>query len=140
MTLPALSWKKSERPTAVLIAAAGSLMIAGGIWWYVTVVSQSDRMRPIPFSAAEWRNAQAGAANVRIRMINDLLSRYPFIGRTRQQVIGLLGEPQKTGYFKDWDLVYLLGPERSWMGIDSEWLVLRLNKDGTVTDAKVMSD
>jgi hypothetical protein len=132
--------RRRERGPAVLIAAMGSLIIAGGIWWYVKVESHSERMKPMPFSTAEWRDAQAGAANVRIRMINDLLSRYPLIGRTRQQVIGLLGEPQKTVYFKDWDLVYLLGPERSWMGIDSEWLVLRLNKDGTVTDAKDMSD
>jgi hypothetical protein len=40
--------------------------------------------------------------------------------------VALLGEPPKTEYFKEFDLVYYLGPERGFMGIDSEWLVLKL--------------
>jgi hypothetical protein len=59
------------------------------------------------------------------------------VGLTRQEVIALLGEPRRTEYFKEFDIVYYLGPQRGFMGIDSEWLVLKLNPDGRVKKAAV---
>jgi hypothetical protein len=52
----------------------------------------------------------------------------------------LLGEPSDEGYFREWDFVYWLGPERSYMGIDSEWLVVRLGRDGRVTEYRIVRD
>jgi len=42
--------------------------------------------------------------------------------------------------FKEFDIVYYLGPQRGFMGIDSEWLVLKLNPDGRVKKAAVAHD
>jgi hypothetical protein len=44
-------------------------------------------------------------------------------------------------YFKDWDLVYWLGREReAFIGIDSEWLVVRFDTKGRVRDYKIIRD
>lgn len=59
---------------------------------------------------------------------------------SRSEAVGLLGEPDTTDYFADFDMVYWLGPERSFISIDSEWLVLRLGEDGRVTERRVVSD
>jgi hypothetical protein len=61
-------------------------------------------------------------------------------GKTRRQVIELLGKPSDDGYFRDWHLVYWIGPERGFMSIDSEWLVLRLGRDDRVVECRIVRD
>ncbi|MBD2000571.1 hypothetical protein H6G00_28870 [Leptolyngbya sp. FACHB-541] len=61
-------------------------------------------------------------------------------GKSRPEVVALLGEPDKTNYFQDYDLVYWLGPERGLMRIDSEWLVLRLDAEGRVSEHQLVTD
>lgn len=52
----------------------------------------------------------------------------------------MLGKPPATDYFSDWDLVYWLGPERGFLSIDSEWLVVKLDQNEVVTDFKIVRD
>ena len=59
---------------------------------------------------------------------------------TREQVTAIVGEPDKTNYFSDWDMVYWLGPERGFMGIDSEWLVFRLDGEEKVLEYQIVED
>ena len=73
-------------------------------------------------------------------MVDDLLERHSLVGRTRAEVVSLLGEPPKTNYFDEYDLVYWLGPERSWLAIDSIWLVMRIGPDGTIAEARLVTD
>jgi hypothetical protein len=73
-------------------------------------------------------------------MVDDLRRRYPLKGRTRAEVVALLGEPRPTNYFTEYDLVYWLGPERGAISIDSEWLVLRLDKDGRIVEERLVTD
>jgi outer membrane protein assembly factor BamE (lipoprotein component of BamABCDE complex) len=73
-------------------------------------------------------------------MVDDLLARYPLVGMTRAEVVRLLGEPPPAEYFRNFDLVYWLGPERGFASIDSEWLVLQLDPNGRVVQAKVVTD
>jgi hypothetical protein len=62
------------------------------------------------------------------------------IGHSREDIVTLLGEPPPTEYFKEWDMVYLLGAERSFISIDSEWLVLRLDDRRVVREARIVGD
>jgi len=73
-------------------------------------------------------------------MADDLVNSQKLVGLTRQEVVAILGEPPKTEYFKEFDLVYYLGPERGFMGIDSEWLVLKLGPEGRVKRATIARD
>ena len=73
-------------------------------------------------------------------MADDLVNSQQLVGLTRQEVVALLGEPPKTEYFKEFDLVYYLGPERGFTGIDSEWLVLKLGPEARITRATIALD
>jgi hypothetical protein len=73
-------------------------------------------------------------------MADDLVGNQKLVGLTRQEVVARLGEPPKTNYFKEFDLVYDLGPERRFMGIDAGWLVLKLRPDGRFDRAAIVRD
>jgi hypothetical protein len=59
---------------------------------------------------------------------------------TRQHVIEPLGKPSDEGYFREFDLVYWLGPERGLISIDSEWLALRLGEDDRIIECRIVLD
>ena len=114
--------------------------MAGPLWvlfgWQVT-----EWLNRRPFDAGAWQAAKEKWQDpVRQRMVDDLLRRHRLVGMTRERVVELLGESDTTDYFRDWDLVYWLGMERSWISIDSEWLVLRLNAQSAVTEARLVTD
>lgn len=94
------------------------------------------------FSAEAWQENRRRPLTgpPRIDMIDDLLARHELVGLPRADVVALLGEPDETAYFREYDLVYWLGPERGFMGIDSEWLVLRLDGEGRVTERRIVRD
>jgi hypothetical protein len=73
-------------------------------------------------------------------MATDLLARYPLRGLRRDSVKRLLGLSDSTDYFREWRLVYWLGPERGLIRIDSEWLVLRLGPEGRVSDYRIIRE
>ncbi|MBD1864951.1 MULTISPECIES: hypothetical protein [Trichocoleus] len=73
-------------------------------------------------------------------MVDDLLKRHTLAGKSRSEVIALLGQPGTTDYFQDYDLVYWLGPERGLMSIDSEWLIIRLDAQGRVSEHQLVTD
>jgi hypothetical protein len=115
-----------------LLAILAGLMIGYGF---------ATRYLPIrPFDTALWRQVQTADNHVRLRMIEWLVRSGQLDGLTRPQVLELLGQPDGGPYFRDWDLVYWLGPERGFMGIDSEGLVLRIGSDGRVAEYRVVSD
>lgn len=90
------------------------------------------------FDPAGWQ-ADTGSG-VRQAMTDRLLARGTLTGLSRAEVVALLGEPPPTGYFSDWDLVYWLGPERGFLGIDSEWLVVRFGPDNRVAESRLVTD
>ena len=92
------------------------------------------------FDAALWSDKTQVESGVRLGMADRLLADGVLIGRTRAEVVALLGEPPPTGYFAEWDLVYWLGPERGFISIDSEWLVARFGSDGRITEARLVRD
>ena len=62
----------------------------------------------------------------RTRIVDDLLAHYELVGMTGEEVLALLGDhDNEAGYFQQEErLDYWLGPERGFMRIDSEWLIL----------------
>jgi hypothetical protein len=94
------------------------------------------------FSRKVWSDSAAtyGSRHARGCMVDDLLRRYDMHGWTRAEVVGLIGEPPKTDYFSEYDLVYWLGPERGLLSIDSEWLVFRLDTQGRVSEYRLVTD
>lgn len=60
-------------------------------------------------------------------MLEDFLERYPLKGRTRNDVISLLGPPTPTDKWEGAEMVYVLGNDGSYMPIDHEWLLIDLD-------------
>jgi hypothetical protein len=96
---------------------------------------------PLPFIQSWWGEIPWNDRwNRRQRMADWLIYSQSLIGSTRAQVVAKLGEPPSTDYFRDWSMVYNLGPERGFMSIDSEWLVVRISEDGRVEEARIVRD
>jgi len=115
----------------VVFVLATVALFAGGSWF----VFRPGRH----FDPSLWGNSHT-PASVRLRMADDLVDSKKLIGLTRQEVVARLGEPPKTEYFKEFDMVYYLGPERGFISIDSEWLVLKLGPEGRVVRATIAND
>ena len=127
---------------ALLLALVASPYVFLGGWLgWESAKEVASRRR---FDQEAWWRAgyspTPGAEPVRLRMVDDLLARRLIDGKTRAEVIALLGPPPETSYFRQYDLVYWLGPERSIFGIDSEWLGIRFGVDGRVKDVRLLRD
>jgi hypothetical protein len=123
------------RPVACLLAivlTVGLSTLAAAHYW---------KTRPLPFDRAVW-NAEAQDIDDfrRHRMADWLLKQRRLVGMSRAEIVSMLGEPTKTSFFREYDLVYVLGNERGWMSIDSEWLLMRLDRTGRVSVAELGRD
>jgi hypothetical protein len=105
---------KSKRLLVFSLLFAGLVVfaIAGAGVWFFFGDSIRERWNRQRFDSVAWHSGQSRTNAVRIRMVDDLMRRHSFRGMTRDQVTAIVGEPDKTEYFKEWDLVYWLGPER----------------------------
>ena len=94
------------------------------------------------FESKTWQDLRQVESEdpLRLRMVDELIRSKQLDHLRRADVETLLGKPSPTDYFQDYDLVYWLGPERRWMSVDSEWLAIRLNKDGIVQSYRIVGD
>jgi len=120
---------------------------AGFLLSYVLLVAYlfgrpvvSDYANRTPFDSVAWKRAEESINDpIRIWMVTDLLKRYSLQGMSRKQIDDLLGVPHPTSYFREYDYVYWLGPERGVISIDSEWLGIKFEND-VVTEARILRD
>lgn len=76
----------------------------------------------------------------RVKMVDDLLRKYKLIGKTKEEVVELLGNETNRAYFKEVNnFVYYLGDERGLISIDSEWLIITFDNDIAV-EVKIERD
>lgn len=129
-----------------LVAVLGTPVALYGVaWTYLVIIpSSQDYRHRLSFDARRWRDKSADAGDAwptRLRMVDSLMDSRLLDGRTRQQVVDLLGPPDDTSKWRDWDVVYHLGPERKGVfRIDSEWLVIRLDSSRTVASYRTVTD
>lgn len=122
----------------VLVPLGGCLMFGSSI-----AVSRLVRgSRPtgshlLEFDAQTWQDPASaefvrGDITPRQKMLSSVVERLnPSLGRG--EIEALLGPSLDTPYFASLgrDLIYILGPERdAFFGIDSEWLLIWLDKSG----------
>jgi len=100
-------------------------------------------MAPLPFMAAWWDvDANRGTTlKTRYRIADRLVTSGRLDGMNRQEVIALLGDPvtDVTRMGKH-DLIYVLGPERNFIGLDFEWLLIDFDHSGRVSRIEVATD
>lgn len=98
---------------------------------------QSPEGNKMPFISERWKNADSNnpADNTRQRMSGDLINKYKLLGKTRKEIINLLGESDSTNAFPDWDLKYYLGSESG--TAHPQWLVIKFNENDSVADFSI---
>jgi hypothetical protein len=100
-------------------------------------------LSPLPFSTSGWDvdTSHGTTLKTRYRIADGLASSGRLNAMTRDEVIALLGKPvtdvKRLGKH---DLIYVLGPERSLMSIDFEWLLIDFGLDGKVSKVEVTTD
>ncbi|MFB6356394.1 MAG: hypothetical protein ABEJ65_07755 [bacterium] len=92
-----------------------------------------------PFNSETWKQAEKNNSNVRQKMLGDLRNQHQLTGKSREEIAELLGPPTNTGHFKNYEMVYWLGPEQHPYGVDSQWLLLDL-EDNVVQKVSVKTD
>lgn len=124
----------------------GLWVIGAGILIYVLLISfllfapkLKSYVNQTAFDSAQWKAHLADRDSSKQKMVDDLLSKHELTRMTKAHIDELLGIPAQTNYFKDYDYVYWLGPERSAFGIDSEWLAIKF-ENGVVVKADIVRD
>jgi hypothetical protein len=74
----------------------------------------------------------------REEMLTSLLKQHPIIGRSKRQVVTLLGEPSDTAKWGN-SISYVLGPSGGF-GIDNAWLILELDNNQRVVSYRKAED
>lgn len=140
MTAVRLSRGPSVRPLAFAAGAVSLYVLFFGSLFFGPDLE--DHWHRRAFEPAGWRRSERRDAMwpARLTMVDDLVTRHLLQGLGGDSVERLLGPSDSTDYFRDWDRVYRLGPERGLIRIDSEWLVLKLGPDGRVTDYRIVRD
>jgi len=69
-------------------------------------------------------------------MVRDLQRRHSLVGKSKSDVLALLGPPTPTDKWGNYDIVYVLGPDL----IDYYWLLIRLDEQGIVAHLEVRPD
>jgi hypothetical protein len=134
-----------QRLGKVIIVSVGGVVTAYvALTGFLLLKPRADAyLHATKFDSAAWK-AQSMDEGVmwptRLRMVDDLFERNLRNGLFRAQVEELLGPADKTSYFRNWDLVYQLGPERGNFRIDDEWLVFRLDPRGRVVEYRIVRD
>jgi hypothetical protein len=137
---------KMSRRTALVIGALSIVLTLGtmGVMLYFFLsVATEPYLKSVDFDSRQWKARSLDGDRMwptRLRMVDSLLESGKLDKATRAYVEDLLGPADDTGYFRDWDLVYHLGPERSVFRIDSEWLVVRLDRNSVVQEARLARD
>jgi hypothetical protein len=94
-------------------------------------------VRATPFEASAWKaNSLDGdrMGPTKLRMIDDLFKLHLLKGRTGDEVQILLGAADRTPRHNDRFLFYALGHDPNSWRLDVQWLVIRLNPSGRVSD------
>lgn len=124
-------WRRVFGLFAIILALSLSTFAAVHYW----------KTRPLPFDRAVWNGESEGMDDYRRhRMADSLVQERSLIGMSRSEVVSMLGEPTQTSHFREYDLVYVLGDERGWISIDSEWLLMRLDSAGRVSATEIARD
>lgn len=88
----------------------------------------------VQWKQAAWEAKEGNHSESRICMVDDLLRTHRLVGLSRQELENLLGKPNdlESAQTKS-EYLYYLGPERSYLSVDSDWLDVIFAHDKVVS-------
>ena len=134
-----LRFVKGQRVRVVFYFLGTAAPLVLLIGWLFLGNSVANRVPHQKFGAEAWRNQEHvehdHMPSPRLCMVDHLMSSGQLDGLSSHQVIELLGLPHDKNFpfgATSCDIHYYLGPERGFLGIDSEWLFITFGDDSTV--------
>ena len=134
-----LRFVKGQRVRVVFYFLGTAAPLVLLIGWLFLGNSVANRVPHQKFGAEAWRNQEHvehdHMPSPRLCMVDHLMSSGQLDGLSSHQVIELLGPPHDKNFpfgATSCDIHYYLGPERGFLGIDSEWLFITFGDDSTV--------
>jgi hypothetical protein len=124
------SWWKIALALIALVCSFPFVVSA----WFVGSARFDDWIHHRSFEAEAWKNQDRVPHDPhwppRLCMLDDLLASGRLDGLTEAQILDLLGPPEdRLVVAGESQISYYLGPERSFLGIDSETLVVAFGSD-----------
>jgi hypothetical protein len=131
----------TERVSGILRKVGSRVALVAVILFVAIAIPWIVFRCPLPFVASLWNVDVHGTTfNSRYRVADGLELSGRLDDMTRSQVLDFLGPPPATDKFQDHGLVYVLGPQRSWISLDYEWLLVDFDSAGRVSNVEVTSD
>ena len=121
-----------------MLAISGIILAAAIVGFFASRSTVPDA----PFRSETWKKVAGNrASNERLAMVNDLLDQGLLNGRSRNQVLELLGEAEPQSYFTSYgyQVIYTLGHGRGLLP-GPNYLAIKFNKDDRVAEMEVMQD
>lgn len=115
-----------------------SLVVAGYVLWLVNASDLYHWWKQTSFDATTWKAAK-GASFTDYRreaMVDDLIGRKLVVGRSKSEVLELLGRADQFDLDADRDLLYWVGSR----GMSLEWLAVDIDADGKVAKVFIVRD
>ena len=141
--------KASKTQPAAKYIFFAQISVIGLLWFAVSYMLAGEiqfRYNHQKFNPEIWQDPSSAAfvpdeLTPRQRMLDDLIENI-LPGSNKDEIEALLGKSLNTGYFSksERDLIYILGPERSFIAIDSEWLLIWLDDSGNFERYEIATD
>lgn len=128
---------------AIAVVVIGTFTVVGVVltqgWADAVECEPPTRCQQEPFDSLKWKTYGNWSDPVRLRMVDDLSASYGLRGQPREWIDEQLGTPETSHPFEtECDYVYWLGPARSLVSTDFEWLCLGF-EDEVVIDAQILT-
>jgi len=130
---------KSKKSQWILSITVIILLVIVYYFGIMKIFSEPE-IETLSFDTQKWQSVTLYTMeNTRYLMLEDLFGKHELIGMNEKEILDLLGPQSDPSYFQEWDLRYWLGPEPSPFGVDSIWLLLKL-EESRVTEYKLLTD
>lgn len=124
------------KPWLLVLATAGVSLailwpIAAYVWSLKSALHSFDIERGSEsFDSDEWKRQGTLGDTYRWSALDDLIVKHNLIGMSKDEIIALLGEPDRGPLGSSHELDYYLAPQ---FPVDDYWFILELDEDGFVT-------
>ena len=131
--------RPSSRCLLAIALVPLALVLAWVLYSRLVLAGPYEGRYPQPFDREAWLDAAEDPEGARYLMVEDLLDRGLVQGLSMDAAEKLLGPATDTQHFAGAGPCWYLGPEPSFLGIDSAWLLLDVEGD-QIVGGRVVTD
>lgn len=110
---------------------------------FCLLVIVASALRPIVypgcnFDPVRWRDPACIAEGVRFAMLDRMMAVGSWKGRTRAEIVAMLGDSEPEAQVEEAELGYYVGLQRRGFAFDRMWMVVSFGPDGLTSRVRVV--